>query len=114
MKNTSLPLYIFLSTLVFFIALPITMTQEVKPFMVYMRHPPGGMDSNTFQIAALSKVLGSEEAARKALVYHYTDVVSGFSAKLTPQQAQELKKVPEVTDVKPSEPYKLSDPFLQF
>jgi hypothetical protein len=34
---------------------------------------------------------GSEQKAKDAVLYHYKHAASGFSAKLTPQQVEELK-----------------------
>jgi hypothetical protein len=34
---------------------------------------------------------GSEQKARDAVLYHYKTAASGFSAKLTPQQVEDLK-----------------------
>ncbi|KAJ1704580.1 hypothetical protein LUZ63_004359 [Rhynchospora breviuscula] len=112
MKNTSLLLCLFVSTLVF--SFSLTMASEQKAYMVYMSRAPDGVDPKTFQLNALSKVFGSEDAAKSSLIYHYTDAVSGFSAKLTPEQAEELKKVPDVTAVKVSQLYKLYDPGQKF
>jgi hypothetical protein len=35
--------------------------------------------------------LGSEEKAKDAVLYHYKHAASGFSAKLTPEQVEDLK-----------------------
>lgn len=34
---------------------------------------------------------GSEQKAKDAVLYHYKTAASGFSAKLTPQQVEDLK-----------------------
>lgn len=57
-NNSSLYLCILLSSLVFLFALPITMASEEKPYMVYMRQKPEGVNCETYQLSALSKVLG--------------------------------------------------------
>ncbi|KAJ4809555.1 Subtilisin-like protease SBT3.5 [Rhynchospora pubera] len=105
MKNTSLLLCLFVSTLLF--SFSLTMASEPKAYMVYMARAPDGVDPVTYHLNALSKVFGSEDAAKSSVIYHYTDVVSGFSAKLTPEQAEELKSV------KVSQPYSLYDPGQQ-
>ncbi|KAG4111815.1 hypothetical protein ERO13_D13G125300v2 [Gossypium hirsutum] len=55
-----------------------------------------------YHIRTLSNVLGSEEAAKEALIYSYKTAASGFSAKLTPQQVAEISKQPGVLQVVPS------------
>nr|SSC84630.1 AT4G21323-like [Capsella grandiflora] len=44
----------------------------------------------------LKSVLGSEEAAKKSMVYSYHHGFSGFAAKLKPAEAEKLKSHPEV------------------
>ncbi|XP_010434192.1 PREDICTED: subtilisin-like protease SBT3.1 [Camelina sativa] len=46
--------------------------------------------------AILKSVLGSEEAAKKSMVYSYHHGFSGFAAKLRPAEAEKLKNHPEV------------------
>ncbi|CAH8368288.1 unnamed protein product [Eruca vesicaria subsp. sativa] len=44
----------------------------------------------------LKSVLGSEEAAKKSMIYNYQYGFSGFAAKLKPADAEKMKKHPEV------------------
>ncbi|WVZ50120.1 hypothetical protein U9M48_001407, partial [Paspalum notatum var. saurae] len=52
--------------------------------------------------AALTSILGSKDDAQKSIVYSYKHGFSGFAAKLTETQAEELKKHPGVVSVKPN------------
>ncbi|KAI4966407.1 hypothetical protein ZWY2020_040992 [Hordeum vulgare] len=52
---------------------------------------PGDANPEEFHIRTLSPVLGSEEKARDAVLYHYKHAASGFSAKLTAKQIEDLK-----------------------
>ncbi|KAA0037007.1 subtilisin-like protease SBT3.5 isoform X1 [Cucumis melo var. makuwa] len=60
--------------------------------IVYTETPP---DENPkdFHIRTLASALGSEEAAKDALVYSYKTAVGGFSAKLTPDQVSRVSRV---------------------
>ncbi|XP_078436554.1 subtilisin-like protease SBT3.11 isoform X2 [Wolffia australiana] len=57
------------------------------------------IDPEVHHIKTLATVLGSEEAARSALLYSYSTAMSGFSAKLTPKQVEEISKLPGVLQV---------------
>ncbi|ONM27025.1 Subtilisin-like serine endopeptidase family protein [Zea mays] len=52
--------------------------------------------------ATLASVLGSKDEALSSIVYSYKHGFSGFAAKLTQPQAEELKKYPGVVSVKPN------------
>ncbi|KAL5567663.1 hypothetical protein UlMin_024238 [Ulmus minor] len=55
----------------------------------------------------LSSVLGSQEESTKAMVYSYKHGFSGFAAKLTEAQAQEISELPGVALVIPNHLYKV-------
>ncbi|KAG8085695.1 hypothetical protein GUJ93_ZPchr0010g10941 [Zizania palustris] len=90
-------------------AAPAAAAQEAAVHIVYVTRPEGA-DPEEFHIRTLAAVLGSEEKAKEAVLYHYKQAASGFSAKLTPQQVEELKKQPGVLQVVPSQTYHLHGP----
>ncbi|KAJ6287729.1 hypothetical protein OIU76_028882 [Salix suchowensis] len=55
-----------------------------------------------YHIRTLASVLGSEDTAKEALLYSYNTVASGFSAKLTAQQAEQISKLLGVIQVVPN------------
>lgn len=83
--------------------------QEAAVHIVYVDRPEGA-DPEEFHLRILNPVLGSEQKAKDAVLYHYRHAASGFSAKLTPQQVEELKKQPGVLQVVPSQTYQLHGP----
>ncbi|KAL4651571.1 hypothetical protein ACB092_01G169900 [Castanea dentata] len=76
-------------------------SSEPAVHIVYMERPQD-MEPEAFHIQTLASVLGSEEAAKEALIYSYKTAASGFSAKLTPQQVSLISKLPGVLQVVPS------------
>ncbi|KAE8808397.1 subtilisin-like protease SBT3.5 [Hordeum vulgare] len=84
--------------------------QEAAVHIVYVEHAEDA-DPKEFHICTLSPVLGrhrafkietdppplgpdlpvSEEKARDVVLYHYKHAPSGFSAKLTAEQVEDLK-----------------------
>ncbi|OAY71100.1 Subtilisin-like protease SBT3.3 [Ananas comosus] len=81
--------------------------EAATPQIVYVARPDGDADPEDFHISTLASVLGSKEAAKDAMIYHYTLSASGFAARLTPKQVEELKKQPGVLHVIPSRTYHL-------
>nr|CAB3492531.1 unnamed protein product [Digitaria exilis]CAB3497534.1 unnamed protein product [Digitaria exilis] len=47
-----------------------------------------------YQLGILGAALGSEEKAKAAILYNYRNVMSGFSARLTPSELEAVKSVP--------------------
>ncbi|PAN19367.1 hypothetical protein GQ55_3G258600 [Panicum hallii var. hallii] len=90
-------------------AAPAAAAQEAAVHIVYVDRPEGA-DPEEFHLRTLTPVLGSEQKAKDAVLYHYKHAASGFSAKLTPQQVEELKKQPCVLQIVPSQTYHLHGP----
>ncbi|KAE8693515.1 hypothetical protein F3Y22_tig00110809pilonHSYRG00069 [Hibiscus syriacus] len=63
---------------------------------------PQDEQPEAYYLRTLASILGSEEAAKDALIYSYKTATSGFSAKLTPEQVAEISKQPGVLQVIPS------------
>ncbi|XP_019053208.1 PREDICTED: subtilisin-like protease SBT3.17 [Nelumbo nucifera] len=76
-------------------------SSEAAVHIVYTEKPEGE-EPEAFHIKTLASVLGSEEAAKGALLYSYKNAANGFSAKLTPEQVSQISKQPGVLQVVPS------------
>ncbi|KAL6504927.1 hypothetical protein OROHE_023685 [Orobanche hederae] len=71
---------------------PPTSPNAKQAYIVYISDQslPKGQKPEDYYIRTLIPILGSETAAKDALLYSYT-IVSGFVAKLTPHQASRLQ-----------------------
>ncbi|MCD7455927.1 hypothetical protein HAX54_030176 [Datura stramonium] len=81
-------------------------SNEAKVHIVYTEKPED-QEPEEYHIKTLASVLGSEEAAKEALIYSYKHAASGFSAKLTAEQVSDLSKQPGVLQVVPSQTVQL-------
>ncbi|KAI8531174.1 hypothetical protein RHMOL_Rhmol11G0116700 [Rhododendron molle] len=81
--------------------LPSSASEEATVHIIYTQKP-SDQDPDSFHISTLASVLGSEEAAKEAMLYSYKHAASGFSAKLTPEQVSQMSKLPGVLQVVPS------------
>ncbi|CAI0391887.1 unnamed protein product [Linum tenue] len=70
--------------------------------IVYTERPEGNEEPEAYHIRTLASVLGSEQAAKDAMLYSYKTAASGFSAKLTPEQVEQISRQPGVLQVVPS------------
>ncbi|CAF1908830.1 hypothetical protein Bca4012_050040 [Brassica carinata] len=120
MQTSSVPpgrsLYLNLIVVVLALFASITMAEstgeassEAKVHIIYTEKPTDE-EPKDYHLRTLSSALGSEEAAKDALIYSYKEAASGFSAKLTPEQVTEISKLPGVIQVVPSQTYQLHKP----
>ncbi|CAN8239435.1 unnamed protein product [Cochlearia groenlandica] len=82
---------------------------SAKVHIIYTEKPTDE-EPKDYHLRTLSSALGSEEAAKDALIYSYKEAASGFSAKLTPEQVAEISKQPGVIQVVPSQTYQIHKP----
>ncbi|KAJ8760398.1 hypothetical protein K2173_015065 [Erythroxylum novogranatense] len=90
-----LSLVIFLATIVLVDMADTTPTtattaDSAAVHIVYMERPEGEEEPEAYHIRTLTSVLGSEDAAKEALIYSYKNAASGFSAKLTAAQVEQM------------------------
>ncbi|XVF33429.1 hypothetical protein REPUB_Repub17cG0168200 [Reevesia pubescens] len=83
--------------------------EETKNFyIVYLGDGPMSKDSAVQKhIRLLSSVKGSENDAKKSLVYSYTMSFNAFAAKLSKDEAEKLMELDEVVSVFPNRYHKL-------
>ncbi|XP_011074936.1 subtilisin-like protease SBT3.4 [Sesamum indicum] len=81
-------------------------SSDAQVHIIYTERPHD-QDPEAYHIKTLSSVLGSEDAAKKALLYSYKHAASGFSAKLTPEQVSAISKQPGVLQVVASQSVQL-------
>ncbi|XP_038896852.1 subtilisin-like protease SBT3.6 isoform X2 [Benincasa hispida] len=80
--------------------------QSTAVHIVYTERPHNE-EPEAYHIRTLASVLGSEEAAKKALVYSFTSSTTGFAANLTPDQVEKILAQPGVLHVVQSVNYDL-------
>ncbi|KAL0877057.1 hypothetical protein Bca101_026762 [Brassica carinata] len=83
---------------------------ERKVYVVYLgekeHDDPASITESHHQM--LWSLLGSQESVHESIVYSYRHGFSGFAAKLTESQAQQLSELPEVVHVIPNTLYELT------
>ncbi|KAI7730280.1 hypothetical protein M8C21_003022 [Ambrosia artemisiifolia] len=90
------------------VSTPVEEVESASVHIVYTDRPLHE-ELEDYHLRTLSSVLGSEEAAKGALLYTYKHAACGFSAKLTPKQVEELSKQPGVLQVVKDGTMKLHD-----
>ncbi|KAF5176895.1 hypothetical protein FRX31_033518 [Thalictrum thalictroides] len=81
--------------------------RNISTYIVLCNVPKGELPRAHY-INLLSKIIGSEEAAKEALIYTYS-TFGGFSAFLNPHQATRLSKITDIYVI-PSLPYQILSP----
>ncbi|XP_024010520.1 subtilisin-like protease SBT3.10 isoform X2 [Eutrema salsugineum] len=85
-------------------------TPDSKVYVVYLgekeHDDPTSVTESHHQM--LWSLLGSKESVHDSIVYSYRHGFSGFAAKLTESQAQQLSELPEVVHVIPNTLYELT------
>ncbi|WOL03550.1 subtilisin-like protease SBT3.1 [Canna indica] len=84
--------------------------EETASVYIVFVEEPVGEEPEAFHVRTLAAVLGSEAAAKRAILFHYTHAASGFAAKLTAEQVEKLEKQPGVIQVIRSRTYSIHEP----
>ncbi|EXC03969.1 hypothetical protein L484_003889 [Morus notabilis] len=89
-------------------------SSETAVYIVHTDQDNSNEDPEAYHVRTLASVLGSEEAAKGALIYSYKTAMHGFSAKLTPGQGAEISKQPGVLQVVKSQTVQLHSATASF
>ncbi|CAH9109186.1 unnamed protein product [Cuscuta europaea] len=74
--------------------------EDTAIYIVYTHRPQEGDESHeAFHIKILKEAFNGDDSAKEKILYHYKKAACGFSAKLTPAQADSLSKHPHVVEV---------------
>ncbi|KAM7510914.1 hypothetical protein LguiB_009789 [Lonicera macranthoides] len=82
--------------------IPQSSESDATVHIIYTERPAETEEPEAYHIRTLASVVGSEEAAKEALLYSYKHAANGFSAKLTPDQVTQMSSKPGVLQVVPS------------
>ncbi|XP_043702610.1 subtilisin-like protease SBT5.6 [Telopea speciosissima] len=99
-----------LSSLLILLLLPLA-SCERQVYIVSLRQPSGEKTIKEIEDthhSFLTSVKNTEEEARASLLYNYKNSINGFSALLTPDEAETLSRMDEVVSVSPSIPRRWS------
>ncbi|XP_010470055.2 PREDICTED: subtilisin-like protease SBT3.9 isoform X1 [Camelina sativa] len=97
-------------TIVLNLQISFVFAHETKVYVVYLGkkthdHPESVTESHH---QLLRPLLGSKKEVHDSIVYSYRHGFSGFAAKLTESQAQQISQLPEVVHVIPNTLYELT------
>ncbi|XP_019084056.1 PREDICTED: subtilisin-like protease SBT3.9 isoform X2 [Camelina sativa] len=97
-------------TVVLNLQISFVLAHETKVYVVYLGkkthdHPESVTESHH---QLLRPLLGSKKEVHDSVVYSYRHGFSGFAAKLTESQAQQISQLPEVVHVIPNTLYELT------
>ncbi|XP_021307567.1 subtilisin-like protease SBT3.3 isoform X2 [Sorghum bicolor] len=70
--------------------------EHAANYLVYVNPHPPGVDCQAYQLGILAAALGSEAKAKEAILYNYRNVMSGFSARLTPPELEAVKSIIDI------------------
>ncbi|XP_009764495.1 subtilisin-like protease SBT3.15 [Nicotiana tabacum] len=94
LSSTTFTFLILISHFSFIIARTASFPEEDKKIYIVFTE-------NSDYEKILATVLGSEEAAKQAIIYTYNNELKGFAASLTPEQASRLEEQQGVLNIIP-------------
>ncbi|XP_065847431.1 subtilisin-like protease SBT3.4 [Euphorbia lathyris] len=80
---------------------------SAKVHIVHTEKPQDDEEHEAFHLRTLADALGSDDAAKNSMLYSYNAAACGFSAKLTPDQVQQLSGKPGIIQIVASSTYHL-------